>query len=210
MTTTYELYYSPGACSMAPHVLVHELGQKIDLHKVDLKAPRSPEFLKINPRGQVPTLIDNGQVIMEGAAILIHLCEKHKSDLLPSSGIERDQALQALMFCNATLHPAYGKFMFVARSSLDEVSKLSLQNEACEKIQQLWNQIDETLGQQKYMAGDKVTVADILMTVIANWAWISKPPKLGKNVQRVISEISRRPSYQLALQHEGVEYKAAA
>ena len=210
MSAKYQLYYSPGACSMAVHVLLHELNQPLDLCKVNLRAPREEGFLKVSPRGQVPVLVEDGTPIIEGAAILMHLCEKFKSDLLPSEGVARGKALEALMFFNATMHPAYSKFFFADKSSIDDKAKEQIKQEACDKIQKLWDQVDEHLATSPYVAGDKMTVGDILMTVIANWTFISSPPKLGQNVKRVIAEISQRPAYQAALEHEGVEYKAAA
>jgi len=83
MSSKYQLYYSPGACSMAIHVLLHELNQPFDLNPIDLKSPREDSFLKISPRGQVPVLVEDGLPIYEGAAIIMHLCEKFKSELLP-------------------------------------------------------------------------------------------------------------------------------
>ena len=82
----YTLYYIPGACSMAIHVLLNELGQEVKLVNVgDPKGGRErpPEFLKINPRGNVPVLSDDGFIVREGAAIILYLLEKHKSPLLP-------------------------------------------------------------------------------------------------------------------------------
>lgn len=210
MSAKYQLYYSPGACSMAVHVLLHELNQPFDLNRVDLSAQRDESFLKISPRGQVPVLVEDGLPIYEGAAIIMHLCEKFKSDLIPSEGVARGLALQALMFMNASMHPAYSKFFFANKSAIDDKAKKIICDEACDKIQGLWDLVDQHLETSPYLAGDKVTAGDILMTVIANWTSISKPPKFGKNVKRVISEVSQRPAYQLALEHEGVEYKAAA
>lgn len=210
MSSKYQLYYSPGACSMAVHVILHELNQPFDLNEVNLKAERDPGFLKISPRGQVPVLVEDGIPIYEGAAIIIHLCEKFKSDLIPAEGVARGLALQALMFMNASMHPAYSKFYFAAKSAIDDKAKKIICDEACDKIQGLWDLVEDHLATSPYLAGDKITAGDILMTVFANWTSISKPPKLGKNVKRVIAEISQRPSYQLALEHEGVKYKAAA
>src|SRR5580704_1768796 len=93
----YKLYYSPGACSMAVHVALNECNQPVTLEKINIREPRSPEFLKINPRGQVPVLMDDDLTIREGAAILIYLLEKHQSPLLPKSGKERAVALECLM-----------------------------------------------------------------------------------------------------------------
>lgn len=210
MSSKYQLYYSPGACSMAVHVVLHELNQPFDLNEVNLKEDRDPGFLKISPRGQVPVLIEDGIPIYEGAAIIIHLCEKFKSDLIPAEGVARGLALQALMFMNASMHPAYSKYFFAVKSAIDDKNKKIICDEACDKIQGLWDLVDQHLETSPYLAGDKITAGDILMTVFANWTDISKPPKLGKNVRRVIAEISQRPAYQMALEHEHVQYKAAA
>ena len=210
MSSKYQLYYSPGACSMAVHVILHELNQPFDLNEVNLREARDPGFLKISPRGQVPVLIEDGIPIYEGAAIIMHLCEKFKSDLIPAEGVSRGLALQALMFMNASMHPAYSKFFFARKSSIDDKAKKIICDEACDKIQELWDLVDQHLETSPYLAGDKITAGDFLMTVFANWTDISKPPKLGKNVKRVISEIYQRPAYQLALEHEGIQYKAAA
>ncbi len=209
MSSKYQLYYSPGACSMAVHVVLHEVDQPFDLIKVDLKAPRDPAFLKISPRGQVPTLVEDGIAIVEGAAILIHLCEKFKSPLLPAEGITRAKALEALMFCNSSLHPACSQ-VFASMRIEDPKTKETAFNAHFTKLQGLWDLVEQRLEKTKYMAGDAVTVGDILLTVIANWAYGDKRPTLGKNTKKLIAEISQRPAYQLALEHENVEYKAAA
>ena len=94
---SYKLFYSPGACSMAVHIALNECGQAVELVNAELHgAARNPEFVKANPRGQVPVLVDNGQIIREGAAQMIYLLDKHNSPLLPRSGPERARALEWL------------------------------------------------------------------------------------------------------------------
>ncbi len=208
----YQLYYSAGACSMAINVILNELAQPFDL--INANQPnsksRTPEFLKVSPRGYVPILVVDGTPISEGGAIITYLCDTHPSDLMPKSGIARAKALEALMFCNATLHPAYSKAFGVFKSNFDDATKKQVLDAACEGIQKLWNDVEQKLGSQKYLCGDKVTCADILMTVIANWGSFEGRVNLGPNVKRLCAEISSRPAYQKALQAEGVEYKAAA
>ncbi|MEJ0062926.1 MAG: glutathione S-transferase N-terminal domain-containing protein [Alphaproteobacteria bacterium] len=81
----YKLFYSPGACSMAVHVALNECGAKFDVVDVSQPGMKDPgsEFLKANPNGAVPTLMDDGLPIREGGAILTYLCDKEKSPLLP-------------------------------------------------------------------------------------------------------------------------------
>ena len=99
----YKLYYSPGACSLAVHVALLEVGAKFELENVSAPAgqPKSAEFLKINPRGAVPVLKIDNFILREGAAILTYILDSHKSDLLPASGLERAEALEWLSFANS-------------------------------------------------------------------------------------------------------------
>ena len=208
----YKLYYSAGTCSMAVHVALIETGAAFALVNCSLKdgKNRTPEFLKMNPRGQVPVLQDGELAIREGGAILTYLLDKQQSPLLPAGPTaERARALEWLMWCNASLHPAYSRCFWLSRTVKDEAQKQALLAEAGKQVQALWDEAEARLAGNKYLAGDKVTIADILFTVIANWT-MGHPLTFGPNVKRLLKEISTRPAYQQALQAEGVEYKAAA
>lgn len=208
----YKLFYSPGACSMAVHVALNETGAKYELAKANLHgAEKDAELLKVNPRHQVPVLVDGNLVVREGAAILIHLLEKENSPLLPKSDPDRARALEWLCWGNASLHPAYSMGFSVKGVSSDAAVQEAVGKFACAKIQKLWDDAEAHLAQNKYLAGDQLTIGDILMAVIANWSpKMPAPINLGPNVKRVLKEVIARPSYQEALQSEQVEYKAAA
>lgn len=210
----YQLYYSPAACSLAIHAMLNEIGAPVELHKVDIGAGdgQKPEFKAINPRGQVPVLVDDGLVIREGAAIALYLLEKHQSPLLPKGVKERAAALEWLMFANATLHPAYSRYFFLKKNPVAASEQEKLMNVAAAMIHKLWKEIEEKLGTSKYIAGDTLTAADILITVIAGWgAWLgNNAPVFGTNTKRLLKEVSARPAFQKATAAEGVEYKAAA
>ncbi|NBX66643.1 MAG: glutathione S-transferase family protein [Proteobacteria bacterium] len=204
----YKLFYSPGACSMAVHIALLECGQSPELVNANLRAEqRNADFMKANPRGQVPVLVEDGQIIREGAAQMIYLLDTYKNPLLPQSGPQRAQALEWLCWANATLHPAYSKGFGAKRVSDDAAVQDAIMKSACASIQKLWDEADAHLAKNKYLAGDKPTMGDILMAVIANW---SMPVTQGPNVKRVIREMIERPSYKKALAAEQVEYKAAA
>ncbi|MCM2343531.1 MAG: glutathione S-transferase N-terminal domain-containing protein [Alphaproteobacteria bacterium] len=202
---SYKLYYKPGACSMAVHVILNELGVPFTaINQSDLKAP---DFMKLNPRGQVPLLLVDGEPIKEGAAIITWLLDSHANDLLPQSGIARAKALEWLMWGNASLHPACSRMFWLSRQNFDEKTKAELSQLFIAQIQALWDEAEARLAKTKYLAGDQVTAADILMAVIANW---SLPVTLGANIKRVLKEVTARPAYQKALAIEQIEYKAAA
>lgn len=205
----YTLYYMPGACSMAVHVILNELKQNVKLENVGVQ-PRPPEFLKINPRGNVPTLVDDGHVIREGGAIISYLLDKHGSSLLPKSGKERATALEWLMFCNATLHPAYGRTFFAAKNFTGNIQE-KVVAAFVENINKLWKDVEDRLSVSPYLAGNTITAGDILLTVIANWSGnIPAPIHIGPLAKKLFTTVIARPSYVQALAAEKVEYKAAA
>jgi glutathione S-transferase len=202
----YTLYYIPGACSMAVHIVLNELGQEVKLENVSGDT-RPADFLKINPRGQVPVLTKEGLIMREGAAILIYLMEKHNSPILPRSGSEHESMLEWLMFCNATLHPAYGKAFFARRSFTGDVQDQVI-TAAAEQINKLWKDVETRLEQTPYLAGKDCTAPDILLTVIANWTPnIPKTIEFGPKTKELFKKVIERPAYQKALATEGIEYK---
>jgi glutathione S-transferase len=208
----YTLYYSPGACSMAIHVALLECNQPVTLEKVNLQEKRTPEFLAVSPRGQVPVLVEDGFVVREGAAILIHILETNKSPLLPASGKERTTALQWLMYANATLHPAYARCFFLMKNG-DGEAKDKLMGTAIAMINKNWEEIETQLAKTPWLAGSSITMADILVTVIANWSANFPDPsvfKIGPKTKELFRTVIARPAYKKALETEQVQYKMAA
>lgn len=209
----YTLYYIPGACSMAVHVALNEIGAPVTLKNVSVSdgQPRPAEFLALNPRGSVPVLQADGFAIRENMAILTYLLDTHKSPLLPQSGAARAQALEWLAFANATLHPAYGRAFFLGRQFGATAAENPVYQAAIDAIQKYWDEIETRLQSQPYLCGTECTMADILVTVIANWAgWLKKPIQFGTHTKEYLRRVSSRPSYQKALASEQIEYKAAA
>ncbi len=205
----YKLFYSPGACSMAVHVVLNELNQGVELIRATIGDPSNidPELKKVNPRNQVPVLVEDGKPILEGGAMIAYVCDKHKSDLLPAAGYERAQALQWLMFANSSLHPAYSRTGFIKKNGgSDELFEKSRA-----AIQGLWDLVENHLAEsgKPYLTGDKVTAGDILLTVIANWGFVGSF-NFGPKTKALLKSVSSRPAYQKALEAEKVEYKAAA
>jgi len=198
---------------MAVHVALGEVGAQFKLENVTVPdgQPRTPEFLKINPRGNVPVLQMDDLVLREGAAILTYLLETHKSPLLPASGKERAKALEWLCFANATLHPAYGRLFFLGRHLGDKAAESPAYKAGTEAVQKLWNDIEQQLSSQPYVCGSECTIADILIAVIANWTPRMKQPiTVGPKTKAMFAKVIARPAYQKALAAEQVEYKMAA
>lgn len=202
----YKLYYSAGTCSLAIHALLNELNQPFEL----VAKSSVDDFTKINPRGAVPALADGDKIILEGAAIVLYLLEKHKSEMLPTSGDARINVIQWLMFANATVHPAYSKMFFSNRVITDNVAKSEALKAGAAAIEKLWQDVDTQLAKTAFVCGDKPTAADFLLAVYANWGgFFPVEIKIGDNVKRMFKEIVSRPSFQKALATENVKYRAA-
>jgi glutathione S-transferase len=209
----YTLYYMPGACSLAVHVALLEVGAQFNLENVSVEGnqPRPAPFLKVNPRGSVPVLVDGDFVLREGAAILTYILDEHGSSLLPKSGHARAKALEWLSFANATLHPAYGRMFMMHKVLGEKAVENPLYAPSMEAIQKYWDDIEGQLQSQDYLCGSECTIADILVTVIANWTpYFKKPVTFGAKTKALFNRVIARPSYQKAMQSEGVSYKVAA
>lgn len=207
----YKLYYSPGACSLAIHAILHELDVDFTAIRKSTRdgSLKTPDFLKLNPRGQVPVLEANGEAIREGGAIILHLLDAHPSPLLPAAGIERTRALEWLMWANASMHPAYSRAFWLMGQKIDDAARATLQQSVFASIQAFWDEAETRLQNSPFLAGPTITPADILITVFANWG-VGHDFKLGPNVQRVIRAVIARPAWQKAVAEEQVEYKAVA
>lgn len=209
----YKLYGSNGSCSMAVHAVLEEVGAAYEYCRIDTMAgqQRSPEFLKINSRGQVPVLVEGDFVLREGCAILIHLCEKHNSVLLPKSGPERATALEWLAFCNSTLHPAFGRCFALRRLQVDEATKNLLAENFVSSINALLADVENRLEKTAYLAGEQPTVGDYLLAVILNWSpAMPLPVQIGPRTKALLQKISALPAFSRAMAAEQVTYKVAA
>lgn len=207
----YKLYYSPGACSLAVHVALNEIGVLFQLENVAVPTgqSKSPEFLKINPRGAVPVLKIDDFILREGAAILTYLLDNNKNSLLPTQGLERAKALEWLAFANSTLHPTYSRCFFMHRVLGDKAQQNELYKPTIKQIQNYWDEIEEQLNKGDYLCGNNCTIADILVTVIANWSFYFKEPiTFGPKTKAFFTRIISRPSFVKALEVEGVNYRA--
>jgi glutathione S-transferase len=198
---------------MAVHIVFNELGAPFQLVNVTVPQgqPRTKEYLSINPRGNVPTVVKDGLVIREGAAVLTWLLETNDSPLLPKTGVKRYKILEWLAFANSTLHPAYGKIFFMYKNLGREEATLSpLYEAAINAIQRLWDDVELQLQSSEYIASDECSVADILIAVIANWTpGLKKSVTFGPKTKQLFQRVSARPSFKKALESEQISYTVA-
>tara|TARA_R110002049_G_scaffold126314_2_gene282311 strand:+ start:1742 stop:2419 length:678 start_codon:yes stop_codon:yes gene_type:complete len=197
--TMYTLYYLPGACSLATHVILHELNQAVEI----IDKQKVADYSTINPVGTVPVLVENGNIRREGAAVILYLLNKHQNTMLPAEGIAREQAIQDIMFANATMHPTYGRLFFIARNINDEKAQKSAFVAAAQAINSLWQVVEQQLENKTFLGGDQPSAADILLTVYSRWGG-SFPVeiKVGPNTQKMLESVLKMPNFQRALTAE--------
>ena len=106
-------------------------------------------FNEISATGAVPALKDNDAVLLEGAAIMIYLLEKQTTPMFSSNPIERAQAIEDIMFANATMHPAYSKLFFISSLDIDDTAKKIALNAAADSINSLWNIVEQRLQEPR-------------------------------------------------------------
>jgi glutathione S-transferase len=202
-----KLYYSPGACSLSPHIVAAEAGIPLDLIKVDLKAHKTEDgadYYGITPKGSVPALkLDDGYLLTEGPAIVQYLADqKPDSKLAPKNGtLDRYKLMEWLTFINGEIHKSFAP-LFGASS--DDVKK-----DAKTKIGKKFDLVNERLEGKQYLMGDTFTVADAYMFVMLTWA---KKMQLDipKNLSAFFDRVSKRDGVQQAMREEGLLEKKAA
>ncbi len=197
-----KLYYSPNACSLAPHIVLRELGFAFELIKVDLHqhlTEKGEDFYQLNKKGQVPLLqLDNGSLLTEGAVISQFLVDQSsRKDLLAEiNTADRYETLSWMNFIASEIHKAYSPFF---NDSYNEQFK-SVYSIILNKH---YSQIDEQLKGQNYLTGSNFTIADIYLFVVTRWAdFIGLDLKHFMHLASFMQRIAERQTVQDAIAAE--------
>ena len=202
-----KLYFSPGACSMAPHLILMELGIPHSTEMVDLRA--QPHVLKksgepyasINPKGSVPALkLDSGEVLTEAAVILQYLADQNPdSGLFPKAGsLKRYQAMEWLNFVSSDIHKTLGQLW---NPSYSEEAREVIKEAVDHRLKFL----DQHFGKQSYLTGDSYSIADAYLWVILNWMSMHKLDMAQyPNLKKFHDRIGSRPAAGKVLKAEGL------
>jgi glutathione S-transferase len=199
-----KLYFSPGACSMSPHIALREAGLSFDMMKVDLSTKQTADgadFKAINPKGYVPVLqLDDGSVLTEGPAIVQYIADRAPaSKLAPAAGtLERYRLMEWLNYITSELHKSFSP-LFNPQAS-DELKTL-----VRDALAQRFDYLSTQLQGKPYLMGETFTVADAYLFTVLGWTKptqidLSKWPVLADYVKR----IAARPAVHAAMQAEGL------
>jgi glutathione S-transferase len=200
-----KLYYSPGACSLAPHIALRETGQQVTLEKVDLREKKTEtgaDFRAINPKGYVPVLqLDDGSILTEGVVIQQYIADRSPEIRLapPRGTTERMRLDELLVFISTELHKGHSP-LFAPTTS--EEAKPAFRA----KIGMYYGLVEDMLADERpYLTGDNFTIADAYLYVITNWGRstgidLSSWP----NVSAFNKRVAARPAVRAAMEAEGL------
>ncbi len=199
-----KLYYSPGACSLSPHIVLAEAGLAYSIEKVDLKAKKTEtgaDFFAVNAAGYVPALVlDNGEVLTEGPAIVQYLADQvPEKKLAPSPGsFERVRLQEKLNFISTEIHKSFSPLFNPAAPEEWKTVARGL-------IGRRLDVVEQALAGRDYLLGD-FTVADAYLFTVLGWGRMvgvdvnEGRPLLAAYLKRVGS----RPAVQQAMREEGL------
>ena len=199
-----KLYYSPGACSLSPHIALREAGLTFDMQKVDLNSKEMAgggDFAAVNAKGYVPALtLDDGQMLTEGPAIVQYIADlKPESGLAPKAGtLERYRLMEWLNFISSELHKTFAPLFH------PEVAA-EWRQASRDRIAQRLDIVEKNLQGKDYLMGKQFTVADGYLFTVLNWSKFVGFD-LGKwpLVQAYLARVAARPKVQEALKAEGL------
>lgn len=167
-----KLYHTPGACSMACHIALEEVGADFEPVVVPRGHNRTAEYLAVHPRGFVPVLEQDGWRLTEAAAILLHIARRFPgAGLLPEAGtIEEARAFEWLMWLTNSVHIAYACLWRPERFSDDPAARAAVAAAATDRIDALNREVEPRLGDGAFAAGASHSVADPFLLVFFRWA----------------------------------------
>jgi glutathione S-transferase len=198
-----KLYYAPGACSLSPHIALHEAGLAHESEKVDLSQKTlagGGNYLAINPKGQVPALVIGKTVLTEGPAVVQYIADQApQSGLAPANGtLERYQLQEWLNFITSDLHKTFTPLF--KPNTPEDYKPIAREN-----LGKAFAYVDQRLAGNDYLMGSQFTVADGYLFVVLRWADAKKIDiSTLKNLTAFQARVAGRPGVKAALQAEGL------
>ena len=199
-----KLYYSPGACSLSPHIALREAGLAFEPVLASTKTHQladGTDYYPISPKGYVPLLeLDNGERLSEGPAIVQYIADQVPAkNLAPANGtMARYRLQEALNFISTELHKGIGGLF---NPAMPEDAKALMRARGLMRLQ--W--VNEQLEGKQYLMGDTFTVADAYLFVVANWTqYVGIDIKGLTNLTAYMARVAARPAVQEAMKAEGL------
>jgi glutathione S-transferase len=198
-----KLYFTPGACSLSPHIVAREVGFEPELVKIDSNKKTSDgrDFLTINPKGYVPALeLDDGKILTEGPAIVQYLADQRPAaGLVPAAGtFERYRVQEMLGYINSELHKTFSPLF-------NPKTPQETRDERLEYLRKRFAFIDQGLEGKSFLFGESFGVADAYLFVVTNWAkFVKLDLSELKNLTAFQERVAARPAVRAAMTAEGL------
>ena len=199
-----KLYFSPGACSLSPHIVAREAGLNVDLIKADTKTKKMADggdYWQVNAKGYVPALqLDDGQLLTEGPAIVQYLADRNPaSNLAPAAGtMERYRLQEWLNFITSEIHKSFSPLFNPAATAEWKAG-------AKANLEKRFAFVAEKLAGRSYLMGEQFTVADAYLFTVANWGqWVGVDIGQWPALKAHHARVAARPKVQEALKAEGL------
>lgn len=200
-----KLYYSPGACSLSPHIILHESGSDFEIEQVDLatkKTASGADFMRINPKGAVPALLlDNGEILTEGAAIVQYVADrKPETGLVPEAGtFERVRVQEHLNYLASEYHKAFSPLFSPNTSDSEKQAAKANVGRKLDYFEKLFS------DGRAYLLGDRFSVADAYLFVVTSWTKFKEIDLAGHpHLTAFMARMGGREKVQAALKAEGL------
>lgn len=203
------LYYAPGTASLVVHWLLIEMDLPHELRLVDFesKQQKSPEYLKLNPNGVVPTLVIDGEPVYEAAALVLHLIDVHpESGLAPPLGsLARARYYQWMFHLANSVQPSFRNWYYPSEGA-GEANIEATKAHASQRLEAAWSRIDSHLGAHgPYLLGDKLSAADFMLTMLMRWSRnLPKPATEWPHLAALAVRMKTRPSFGTLYAREGL------
>ena len=203
-----KLYYAPGACSLASHIALEEVGIPYETQKLDLAAgdQRKPEYLRLNPRGRVPTLVVDDHVLTENVGIMTYFAGGYpQANLWPKDTWHQAQAVSTMAWLSNTVHTTFGHVFRPARYADDPAAQEAIKAKARIAYEEYLKEIDGLLNGKKWCFGNHFTVVDGYLLVFYRWGNRQKMPVRSlANYSALIDRVMARPAVKKVMADEGI------
>lgn len=206
----YKLFYFPRNASWAPHMVLHHIGNEYDLVLVDRKTDeqKSEIYMKLNPTGRIPTLVDGDLALFESAAICLHLCDRHpEAELVPAIGdSDRPKFHQWLFYLTTTLQPALMVYFYPAKHTTSPAGESAIVQAQESRISDMYSLLDEALEDREFLLGSRVSVCDYFLFMLSHWgSGLSRPPLSYPNLGAYLRRLASRDTVKAVCAVEGTD-----
>ena len=201
------LHYYPGNASLTPHVLLREAGAPFELALVDraVDAQRSAEYLRLNPNGRIPTLVDSETVVYETAAIVLYLVDRFpEAQLAPAVGTpERALFYRHIGYLSCTVQPEMRPYFYPEQHVGDAAHATDVKETAERRLAEMFERIDAQLGDGPFVLGRRYSAADPYLLMLVRWTRAMKrPARLLPNIARHAERVLAREAVRRTFEEE--------